>query len=88
MIYYSLTGQSSEIIIVQASDEDVERFAVQIGNDTDGIRKPIYKDIRCTISPGCKLSENTLRILRRMIGQVEIKEVDSSKMLISVVRAT
>ena len=77
-----------EIIIVQASDEDVERFAVQIGNDTDGIRKPIYKDIRCTISPGCKLSENTLRILRRMIGQVEIKEVDSSKMLISVVRAT
>jgi hypothetical protein len=58
--------------IVQASDEDVERFAVQIGNDTDPVRQPRYKEMLCTLQPGCVLSENTVRILQQTFGQLEI----------------
>ncbi len=57
--------------IVQASDEDVERFAVQVGNDTDPYRKPRYKRMRCIVRPESGLLENTLRILGRTFGQVE-----------------
>ncbi|MFC1975410.1 hypothetical protein ACFLXQ_03310 [Chloroflexota bacterium] len=59
--------------IIQATDEDVERFAMQTGNDTDFLRQPRYKQMRCTIAPDCELSENTMRILQRMFGQVEVK---------------
>lgn len=58
--------------IVNASDEEVERFAVQVGNDTDEFRRPRYREMRCVVSPQCGLSENSLRILRRTFGQVEI----------------
>jgi RNase P subunit RPR2 len=61
-----------EVEIVQATDEDVERFAVQVGNDTDPKRKPRYQEMRCVVSPKCHLSENTMRILERMFGVVEV----------------
>jgi len=60
------------ISILQATDEEVERFAVLVGNDTDEYRKPHYKTMPCTVSSTCHLSENTLRILRHTFGQVEI----------------
>jgi hypothetical protein len=56
--------------IIQATDEEVERFAVQVGNDTEAVRQPKYKEMRCTVSPACALSENTKRILKRTFGQV------------------
>ncbi len=62
-----------KVEIVQATDEEVERFAVQVGNDTDKTRKPRYQQMDCVVSTACELSENTLRILQRMFGQVEIK---------------
>jgi hypothetical protein len=62
------------IKIIQATDEDVERFAVQVGNDTDPFRKPRYHQIPCRVRSGCQLSENTMRILDRMFGQVEREE--------------
>ncbi|MEM7348305.1 MAG: hypothetical protein AAF485_29095, partial [Chloroflexota bacterium] len=55
--------------IIQATDEEVERFAMQVGNDTDDIRKPKYAGMPYTISPACNLSENTQRILARIFGQ-------------------
>ncbi|MBE7549864.1 MAG: hypothetical protein HS126_02140 [Anaerolineales bacterium] len=55
--------------IVQASDEDVERFAVQVGNDTDPSRRSRYKEMPCVVRPDCQLSENSLRILRQIFGQ-------------------
>lgn len=58
------------VLIVQATDEEVERLAVQVGNDTDPYRRPRYNQIACTISPTCRLSENTLRILQRTFGQL------------------
>lgn len=60
--------------IVQATDEDVERFAVQVGNDTDSIRVLRYRKMSCFVSPNCQLSENTMRILRRMFGYVKLKD--------------
>ena len=56
--------------IVQATDEAVERFAIQVGNDTDPLRKPHYQQMPCRIGAACRLSENTLRILESMFGQV------------------
>jgi hypothetical protein len=54
--------------ILQATDEDVERFAVQVGNDTDPTRKDRYRHLACRI--GCVLSQNSVRILRRTFGDV------------------
>lgn len=65
-----------EVEIVQATDEDVERFAVQVGNDTDSLRKPRYQQMRCVVSADCGLSENTHRILQRMFGSVELRAVE------------
>lgn len=62
-----------EVNIIQATDEEVERFAVQVGNDTDPFRKPKYKEMLCLIDTNCDLSENTRRILRRIFGQVVTK---------------
>jgi hypothetical protein len=56
--------------IIQASDEEVEHFAVQVGNDTDPFRRPRYLRMSCVIEPDCHLTKNTLRILESMFGQV------------------
>ncbi len=59
-----------EVRIIQASDRDVEEFVMQTGNDTDEFRQPRYKEIPCVIASGCKLSENTLRILKHTFQTV------------------
>ena len=56
--------------IVRASDYEVERFCVQVGNDTDPFRRGRYRRMPCLVAPGCRLSENTLRILGSMFGRV------------------
>ncbi len=55
--------------IVRATDEDVERFAVQVGNDTAPFRQPRYRQMRCVVAPECGLSENSLRILGSIFGE-------------------
>ncbi len=60
------------VMIVQATDEQVERFAVRVGNDTDPTRQPCYKTMLCRVSSECKLSANTLRILEQIFGRVEL----------------
>ncbi|MCC6444477.1 MAG: hypothetical protein IT210_13610 [Armatimonadetes bacterium] len=57
--------------IVRASDEDVERFAVQVGNDTGPYRQPRYARMTCRIRAQCRLSENTLKILESLFRKVE-----------------
>jgi hypothetical protein len=49
--------------IIQATDEDVERFIIQVGNDTDPVRRSWYKRKKCLISFQCRLSPNSLRLL-------------------------
>lgn len=56
--------------IVQASDEAIERFAVQVGNDTDAHRRERYQQMECRVSPACAPSENTMRILDNTFGQI------------------
>ncbi|MCP4404383.1 MAG: HEAT repeat domain-containing protein [bacterium] len=56
--------------IVKSNDEQVERFAVQAGNDTDSVRRPRYKEMPCQVASNCRLSENTLRILKNTFGSV------------------
>lgn len=64
------------IEIIQATDEEVEKFVVKVGNDTDVRRQPRYKLLKCELSPNCELSENTIRILKRTFGKVEIKSLE------------
>ena len=58
--------------IIQATDEEIERFVVQVGNDTDLVRQIRYPQMRCQVSPDCHLSENTLRVLRTRFGEVTV----------------
>jgi len=55
-----------------ASDDDVERFCVQVGNDVDAFRRSRYKKIPCAISLDCHLSDNTIRILKHTLGRVAV----------------
>jgi hypothetical protein len=57
--------------IIHASDEEVERFAVQVGNDTDPVRQARYPKTVCTLNPDNDLSENTRRILVRTFGVMQ-----------------
>ena len=61
--------------IVEASDEEVAGFVVQIGNDTDDWRRSRYRHMSCRILPGCVLPENTLRSLRDLFAEVHVVEV-------------
>lgn len=63
-----------EVRIIDATDEDVERFVVQVGNDTDSARKSAYKQMRCQVLATCELTQNTERILKRIFGKVELRE--------------
>lgn len=60
----------NRVEIVNATDEDVERFAVQVGNDIDETRRRTYQAVSCVIQSTCNLSDNTFRILRATFGQV------------------
>jgi hypothetical protein len=59
-----------KVDIRQASDEQVERLMMQIGNDTDPFRRPRYPRLNCTVGPNCSLSMNSLKLLERFLGKV------------------
>ena len=59
-----------EVEIIRATDEEVERFVVQVGNDTDPVRTGRYQHMPCRIGPDCHLSENTIRVLGSVFGTV------------------
>ena len=58
--------------IRRAGDEEVERFAVQVQNDTDPWRDPGYRKMTCAVHKSCKLSDNTIRILEQTFGKVMV----------------
>jgi hypothetical protein len=59
--------------IGQTDEINVERFAIQVANDTDACRRERYKQMVCTVRHEVVLSENTLRILKRTFGQVVVR---------------
>jgi hypothetical protein len=70
------------IEVQQATDGDVQRFFVQVGNDTDEIRRRRYARTEVRISDECRLSENTLRILRsrfRNVTRIPKKEASNER---------
>lgn len=66
-LFYRKMFDFDKIEIVQATDEDVERFIVQLGNN---VRRSRYTQMQCSVSSDCDLSENTKRILQRMFRQI------------------
>lgn len=61
----------TQVEIHNAGDEDVERFVMQMGNDTDLVRQAGYKVVPVFISSTCQLSPNTRRILAKQFGDVQ-----------------
>ncbi len=57
--------------IVDATDEDVERLVVQIGNDTDLVRASRYPEMVCTVASTCRLSDNSMRLLSKTFERVD-----------------
>jgi RNase P subunit RPR2 len=68
---YKTLFDFDEIEVVQATDEEIEQFAVQVGNDTDFFRRPSYSKMYCRISSKCELSDNSIRILNRVFESVD-----------------
>lgn len=58
----------TQIEIVSAPEEAIERFVVQVGNDTDPLRRGRYPSMRCKLHG--PVSDNNLRILERTFGEV------------------
>jgi len=52
--------------IVDAPDEQIERFLIQVGNDMDKSRRKKYKKMPCVVRNGPMLSANTLRNLQNI----------------------
>ena len=50
--------------IANATDEDVERFAMQVGNDVDDVRRRRYKGMDCAVAQESGVSEGAVRTLR------------------------
>lgn len=69
VIYVNWLKRSSlfdfdRIEIVKASDYEVEKFWINVGNDTDDFRKKRYKNMPCVIDSHCQLTQNTINMLR------------------------
>ncbi|MCB9076917.1 MAG: hypothetical protein H6631_04965 [Anaerolineaceae bacterium] len=60
----------NQVEIIYATDEEVERFAVQVGNDTEEWRNERYGKMICRVSSDCHLSPGTMRILADTFGKV------------------
>ena len=54
-----------EVEIVHATDEEVIRLCMLVGNSTDKYRRNELANIPCRVRPECDLIENTWRVLRK-----------------------
>nr|HMQ56397.1 NADH-quinone oxidoreductase subunit J [Anaerolineae bacterium] len=57
--------------IVQATDQDVAAFTEQIQEDTDSWRRSRYRQMQVWVDPRLNLSNETMRVLRDMFGEVK-----------------
>lgn len=60
--------------IVQATDEQVERFINLLKTDTDRWRLSRYRQMPCLVAAGCRLSDNTVRQMRDTFGEVRLNQ--------------
>ena len=59
------------VTILDASDRDVEGFAIQAANEPDRRRRRRHRRAPVQIAPGCALGENTRRVLRATFAGIE-----------------
>ena len=52
--------------ITDATDEQIERFLIQVGNDMDNSRRRRYRKMPCVVTDKLMLSDNTLRNLQNI----------------------
>lgn len=64
----------NRIEIIEANDQDIERFVMMLGNDTDPLRRSRYQTMPCFIAANCAISPNSRRLLEKMFGQVTTRE--------------
>lgn len=62
------------VMINRASDKEAASLAIKVGNDTDEFRTERYEDMLCTVLESCALSENTMHMLKRVFGRVQIQK--------------
>ena len=55
--------------IVDATDYEVERLCIEVGNDTDAERRRRCTGVPCVIGPECELEPSTIRILDQTFGE-------------------
>lgn len=60
-----------QVEIIQATDHQVEELVTMVEHDTDSWRRSRYRQMRCLVDPDCKLSENTVQMLRHTFGEVK-----------------
>jgi len=59
--------------IVDAADEQIERFLIQVGNDMDKLRRKKYKKMLCVVSNELMLADNTLRNLQNTFAKIDVE---------------
>jgi len=60
--------------IVQASDEEVERFVAMVRSDTDRWRLSRYPQMSCLVAKEARLSDKTVDLLRDTFGEVKLNQ--------------
>jgi hypothetical protein len=58
--------------LIQAGEVEVEKFAIQVANNTEPQQKAAYRRMTCQVGPDCPLSPNTLTLLGRLFGKVSL----------------
>jgi hypothetical protein len=59
-----------QVEIGRVSDEDIERFVVQVGNDTNPKRQDCYKRMTCLVLPPNELSKSGLWLLQQRFWSI------------------
>ncbi len=60
------------VVLRRADEYDIERFCIQVANDTDEVRKPRYARMQVYVHEDAGLSVGRLNMLRSLFGQVAI----------------
>ncbi|HRV96326.1 MAG TPA: NADH-quinone oxidoreductase subunit J [Anaerolineae bacterium] len=60
-----------QVEIIQATDPQVAELVAMVEHDTDSWRRSRYRQMRCLVDPDCKLSEDTVQMLRHTFGEVK-----------------
>ncbi len=64
-LHHPVAFDFDRVSIVRATDEEVMRLCMTVGNTSDPYHKHGFQSIPCEIAAGCVLNNNSLRVLAR-----------------------